>query len=320
MTSGNERKEDKTPLHQLVRVINDGLFDASHPPDTMLRMAEAGFRVMNWNRVSLALEALAKMPWHQLDSGWEYFLDSERFRPGQHLDLHPPDNERYLNLLGTLISQTREGMRVLSSFQLESSPSDALVVVDTQDLSILAESLQHIERTTALAAIDDAIKVKYIQPGSVEIGFITGPLSNLGLGLAICLGKKLIYSISGELFRHLKEFRQIDKPAEDVNDDDIREFVHAKVKEDFWKESLESLRIAFEGSNGSMNEAKNKVEAAAKEIADRSQQVKADWRPPAIVKGLPNGLTVELNSQDPEVLGTTIRAIAESRFDSEEKV
>ena len=59
------------------------------------------------------------------------------------------------------------------------------------------------------------------------------------------------------------------------------------------------------------NEAKNKVNSAANEIYQNADRVSADWRlPPAVVSGLPGGLTVTLNYEDPELVGRVIRALA----------
>ena len=59
------------------------------------------------------------------------------------------------------------------------------------------------------------------------------------------------------------------------------------------------------------HEAKNKVDHAADEIYRNAGRVSADWRlPPAVVAGLPGGLTVSLNYDDPESIGRVIRAIS----------
>ena len=44
---------------------------------------------------------------------------------------------------------------------------------------------------------------------------------------------------------------------------------------------------------------------------ERSDKVAADWKlPPAIITGLPGGLIVSLNYDEPESIGRVIRALA----------
>ena len=68
----------------------------------------------------------------------------------------------------------------------------------------------------------------------------------------------------------------------------------------------------------SVHESKSKVNFAAKEIVDNSEHVNAEWKlPPAVVAGLPGGITVSLNYEDPESIGRVIRAIAAANDENE---
>ena len=309
-------------LAQQIQVINDGLFDESYPPDEMVEVLRNGTqRVMNWRRVRPAVEALSVMPWHQLDQQWHYFLDHDRYPIGQHLELRPDEVETFGSLVEDLVDKTRGGMRILSSVQPKISLTDVSVVVDVRDLATLTESMAHVQRVAELAAIDDAITIGSLQPGSLELFLTAGAASRLGLQLAIVLAKALKDPHVNESVRSLKRLLRRVRPdgdATDVTDETIRESVHVDVKETFWDSALESLKMEVESAGQNLHEARNKIDLAANEIYRDADRVSADWRlPPAVIAGLPGGIMIALNYENPELIGRVIRAIAAPREDGE---
>ena len=298
-------------VHQ-IQYINEGLFDRNYPPDQMVQVLDNGTqRVVNWRRVRPAVEALSDMPWCQLDPQWEYFLDRDRYPIGQQLDLRPDEVGTFQDLISNLVNQTREGMRILSSVQPETSLTDVSVVVDTRDLATLADAVTHIQRTTELAAIGDAITVSSLQSGSLEIVLTAGQASLLGLQFAILLAKALNDPRTNEKVRSLKRLWQRTKPDDDVTDETVLEAVHSEARETFWDNALESLQTAAQEAGQNHNESKNKINLAANEIFQNAERVSADWKlPPAVITGLPSGMTISLNYEDPESIGRVIRAIS----------
>ena len=271
-------------------------------------------RVVNWRRVRPAVEALSDMPWYELDPQWEYFLDRDRYPVGQQLDLRPDEVGTFHNLIHVLVDQTRYGMQILSSVQPETSLTDVSVIVDTHDLETLAAAMSHIQRTTELAAVSDAITISSLQPGSLDIMLNAGKASLLALELAILLAKTLIDPRTKEKVRGLKRLWQRTRPDDDVTDEIVLEAVHSEAREAFWDNAFETLKEATEGEGQNVNEAKNKVDLAASEIFLNAERVSANWKlPPAVISGLPGGLTVSLNYEDPEAIGRVIRAISVSQ-------
>ena len=81
------------------------------------------------------------------------------------------------------------------------------------------------------------------------------------------------------------------------------------TQETFWETAIQPLENAARESGVNISEAQNKINAAAREIHDHADEVSADWRlPPAVVSGLPGGLTVAL--YDPNVIGQVIKELA----------
>ena len=298
-------------LAQQVQTINNGLFEPDYPPEEMVQVLDNGTqRVVNWRRVRPAVEALSDMTWCQLDHQWEYFLDRDRYPVGQQLELRPDEVGTFLNLVENLVDQTREGMRILSSVQPEISLTDVSVMVDAQDPTTLAKAMDHVQHTVELAAIDDAITISSLQSGSLEIILTAGKASLFGLQLAIVLAKALKDPRVNERVRSLKRLWQRAKPDDDIIDEIVLETVHSEARETFWDNALESLKVTACTAGQNPNEAKNKIDAAANEIYQNADQVSADWRlPPAVIEGLPGGITVSLNYENPELIGRVIRAL-----------
>lgn len=306
-------------LAQQVQTINDGLFDRTFPPDYLVQVLDNGtHRVVNWQRVRAAVSTLRDMDWCNVDPQWDFFLDTDRYPMGQQLDLRPDEVETFQNLVANLLNETREGMRILTSVQPEISLTDVSVVVSTRDLQTLSDAMSHIRRTVEIASIDDAITISSIQPGSLEIILTAGKVSLYGLQLAILLSKVLKDPRTIERVRTLRRLWQRVRPDDDVSQETATETVHEEAIDNFWQNADESLKVAVEGVHKSLPEAKNKINAAAKEIVEKSDQVHAEWQlPPAVVSGLPGGITVSLNYEDPESIGRVIRAIAAPPSDHE---
>ena len=306
-------------LAQQVQTINDGLFNQSYPPNELRQVLDNGTqRVVNWRRLRPAVEALAEMSWYRLDNQWDFFLDQNRYPIGQQLDLRPDEVGIFEDLVNDLQNETREGMRILSSVQPEISLVDVSVLVNAQDLATLANAMTHIQRTVELAAIDDAIAVSSVQPGSLEVFLTGGKVSLYGLQLAIVLAKMLKAPNNNEKMKSVMRLFQRLRPKDDITEDDVLESVQDEVKENFWANAEQSLRIAVEATGKNWPEAKNKINAAANEIVNNADGVSADWRlPPAIITGLPGGLAVSLNYDDPESIGRVIRAIAAPTVENE---
>ena len=77
-------------ITQQVKSINEGLFNPERPPTTMTEVLDNGTqRVVHWQYIRPAVEALSQMPWHELDNQWDYFMDEERYPVGHYLDLRP---------------------------------------------------------------------------------------------------------------------------------------------------------------------------------------------------------------------------------------
>ena len=300
------------PLAQQVQTINDGLFDRDYPPDHLLQVLDNGtHRVVNWRRVRPAVVALRDMDWYKVDPQWDFFLDTDTYQVGRQLDLRPDEVGTFQNLVDNLVDGTREGMRILSSVQPEISLTDVSVVVNPQDLQALEAAMQHVRKTAELAAIDDAITISSFQPGSLEIVLTSVGVSLTGLQLAIVLAQVLKDPGTSDKVRTLLRLWRRARPDDDVSEETALETVHDEARENFWANAEETLEAAASGTRANLPEAKNKINLAANEIFRNADQVDAVWRlPPAVVTGLPDGISVALNYEDPESIGRVIRAIA----------
>ena len=300
------------PLAQQVQAILQGLFNRNYPPEELLQVLDNGTqRVVNWRRVRPAVEALRDMPWHDLDRQWAFFLDTDRYPVGQQLELRPDEVDTFVNLVQSLASETRVAMQTLSSVQPEISLTDVSVVVNSHNLQTLEDAIKHIRLTAEIAAIDDSITVSSLQPGSLEIMLTAGNVSLYGLQLAILLAKVLKDPRTNEKVRSLRRLWGRLQPDHDVTEETTLETVHDDAKENFWEHAEGSLKTAIEGVGKNMPEAKSKIDRAANEIYQNADQVAVEWKlPPAVITGLPGGIAVSLNYEDPESIGRVIRAIA----------
>lgn len=299
-------------LAQNLQAINAGLFDPNYPPDDLLQVLQDGTqRVVNWNRVRLAVEALAEMPWYKLNGQWSLFLDRDRYPLGSPLDLAITEIILFRGLVREVRSGTLQGIQILTSVQPSTSLTDVSVAVDANDLPTLAAAVNHIQRTIELAAVDDAITISSFQSGSLEIFMTAGNASLFALKLAITLAKVLKDPSTSEKVRDLKNLLSRNRPDTSVSDEEVIEIVQVGARDTFWEHAEEPLREAVELVGKNLPEAKNKITQAANEIDKNADQVSANWNlPPAVVSGLPGGITISLNLDSPESIGRVIRAIS----------
>ena len=299
-------------LAEQIQLINDGLFDPEHDPIELEQVLDNGtHRAVNWRRIRPAIEALQQMTWCQLDSQWDFFMDEERYPVGRPMDLRPDETETFQNLVQNLVDEIQEGVRILSSVHPKISLTDVTVTIESTELQTIEKAIEHVRRTTELAAIDDAITVSKIQAGSIDIIFTAGKASLLGLQLAILLANLWKSPQTRDKIRPLRRLFKRAKPDDDVDDETVTEIVMEETRETFWESAHDHFEQVVKNTGKPVPEAQNKVNLAAREIHDKSEQVSANWKlPPAIVHGLPGGITVSLNYNDPESIGRVIRELA----------
>lgn len=300
-------------IAEQVQTIRHGLFADAYNPLEMRQILDNGTQqVIYWGRIRPAVLTLGQMPWHQLDSQWNYFLDEERYPIGRNMDLRPDEVGTFQDLVNNLVSQTYEPMRVLMSVHPEITLNDVSVAIDSTDLETLEKAIGHIRQVAKLAAIDDAITVSSLQPGSLEVFLTAGKASILALELAILLAKEWkaprIKENTRQVIRFLKRIVN-----GDAREEEVLASVMDDVKEVFWENATEPLENVLQGTGISVSEANNKIDQAAKEIYEDAEEVSANWKlPPAVISGLPGGLTVSLYHDNPEAIGRVIKALMEA--------
>ena len=306
-------------ITQLVKTINEGLFNPERPPTSMTQVLDNGTqRVGHWRYIRAAVEALSQMQWYELNHQWDYFMDEERYPVGHYLDLRPDEVAPFQGLIKTLEDQTREPMRILTSVQPEISLTDVWVSIEVPDLPTMAAAINHVQRTAELAAINDAITISSVQSGSFDIILTAGKASLYALQLAIVLAKILKAPAIAGKARSLKRLWGNMRPDEAVTDGQVLEVVHEEARADFWENVSESLETVVKATGGGLPEAQSKVNQAAREIYQHAEEVSADWKlPPAVITGLPGGMAVLLNLESPEDIGRVVRAIATPNADDE---
>ena len=305
-------------LTEQIQMIQDGLFDNNFPPGDLQQVLSNGTqRAVNWRRIRPAVEALRQMSWYQVDSQWDFFLDPERYPVGRPMDLRPDEVGTFQDLVRTLASETTEGIRILSSVHPKISLTDVTVTIGSTDLKTLTDGIEHVRRTTELAAIDDAITARSLQPGSIEITLTAGQVSLLALQLAIVLASVWKDSQTAEKIGGLRRLWRRVQPDNNIEEETIQEVVLDDAREIFWQSASKSLENAVKSVDKHFPEAQSKINQAAKEIYEHSDSVSANWRlPPAVITGLPGDLAVSLNYNNPEAIGRVIRELASSPEDS----
>ena len=166
-----------------------------------------------------------------------------------------------------------------------------------------------MKHTASLAAIGDEAKISSIQPGSVDLFLTAGEATVLARNLAILLAKAWkaprIQSDVRRLIRHLKR-----ESYGAMDEQRVLETVIEDAAEFFWETAIEPLQNAAIDHGLHTPEAQSKINAAAKEIYDNAEDSSAEWKlPPAVVRGLPNGLTVALYDS-PEAISRVIKELA----------
>lgn len=296
-----------------VQVIMEGLFDPYVPPDATTELLSVGIhRVDNWARMRPALLALREMPWCTVDQQWEYFLDEARYPVGAPLELRGDELETFVGLTQELLDHTRDGMEVLSSVHRPVGLECVIVTLQTRDLRMLRDGLDHVRKITTLAAIDDAIEIHAVEPGSLEIFLTAGKLSLLGLQLAITLARQFGNARVHEQVALLRRLWNMRQTQDTPTDEDLLDVVRDDIQQRFWSSADELLKVASEAAGKNNNEARNGVNAAAKEIHEKASDVSAHWQlPPATIRGLPSGVTIDMNSDDPAFIAQVVRALAQ---------
>ena len=296
-------------IAEQVQIIRRGLFTEGYDPGEMRQILDNGTQtVVHWARVRPAIVAIGEMPWYDLDQQWQFFLDEERYPVGRPMDLRPDEVGTFENLMRNLLSRTRGSMETLMSVHAEEiSPVDISVAIDTTDLETLEQAIRHVRRTAEIAAVGDAVSVSSIQAGSLEVFLTAGKATVLALNLAILLAKAWKNPQIQDDVRRLVRLRK--RETDDVDEASVRDTVMEDTQETFWETATEPLADVARENNLSLSEAQNKINAAAREIHDHADEVSADWRlPPAVVSGLPSGLTVAI--YDPKVIGQVIKELA----------
>ena len=302
-------------IAEQVQIIRRGLFTEGYDPGEMRLILDNGTQtVVHWARVRPAIIAIGEMPWYDLDQQWQFFLDEGRYPVGRPMDLRPDEVDTFQNLIQNLVSRTRASMQTLMSVHAEEiSPADISVAIDTTDLETLEQAIRHVRRTAEIAAVGDAVSVSSIQAGSLEVFLTAGKATILALNLAILLAKAWKNPQIQDDVRRLVRLRK--RETDDVDEAAVRGTVMEDTQETFWETATEPLESVAHENNLSVSEAQNKINAAAREIHDHADEVSADWRlPPAVVRGLPRGLTVTL--YDPNVIGQVIKELAASPEES----
>ena len=299
-------------LAEQIQVISNGLFDPTFPPETLEQVLSNGTsRVVTWHRMRPAIASIKQMTWCNVQSEWDFFLDPDRYPVGRPLELRPDEIRAFQNLLQALVNEAGEGIRILSSVHPSISLTDVVVTIETTDLETLAAAMNHVRRATELAAIDDAISVSSLQSGSIDIVLTAGQVSLYGLTLAILLAKLFKDPQIAQKVGLLKRLLMRIQPDSEWEEEVLNQGVLDDVKETFWQSAGESLKTAVGVVGKNHPEAQNKIDLAAKEIYERSDEVAADWKlPPATITGLPGGLAVSLHYDEPESIGRVIRALA----------
>ena len=230
------------------------------------------------------------------------------------MELTPQRANIFRSLTNQLLQQIAEPMHVLASVQPDIPAAKVTVKITATDLETIEKAIGHVRRVIHLAAIDDAISVASLQPGSLEVVLTAGQVSLLGLQLAIILAERWKAPRSKADVRRLLQFLKHRDPDADTSEAEALEIVQDEARDEFWEHSTIALQTAFQNTgkgDPEFNEAKNKIESAAKDIYNHADAVSAEWKLPVdVIHGLTGGMTVDLNIDDPNVLGQVIRALA----------
>lgn len=298
-------------LAERISIINRGFFCDDYPADkTAQILADGTHEVVNWATVRPALIELQTMPWCQLQSEWEYFLDERRNPIGRTLELTPDRVNMFHRMVNQLKQQIDEPMQALTSVHPAISDGDIIVTINSTDLDTIEAAIKHVREVTKIAAIDDAITVASLQPGSLDIVLTAGQATLTGIQLAIVLAKAMASSKVKEGAQFLLMLLKKRNPDEDINYEESLELAQGTAKEEFWDHSSQELEqtLTALGKQNLVNEAKGKIDKAAEEILNNAEKSSVNWRlPAAVVRNLPNGAAVDI--YDSTILPDVLKAL-----------
>ena len=302
-------------LAERISIINRGFFSDDFPADAMLRIPSTGNQaIVNWSYVRPALLELDAMPWCELPGEWQYFLDQNRYPIGNPMELSRERANSFRSLTIQLRQKISEPMRILTSVQPTIPEDNVTVTIASKDIETIEMAIGHVRSVTHLAAIDDAISVDSLQTGSLDIVLTAGKVTLMGLKLAIILATRWKDPRSKADARRILQVMKRRHADDNLSEEEALDLVNSEVTDEFWKHFLPALKTAFENAGKGTpesNEAKGKIEYAAKEIHDNADAVFAQWKlPPASIHGLPGGAIIHLNFDNPEAIGRVVRAIA----------
>ncbi len=297
-------------ITQQIQTIKRGLFTDEYSPLEMRQILDNGTQsVIHWGRIRPAVMALGEMPWYELDANWQFFLNEERYPIGRTMDLRPDEVGTFQSLVRNLVNATREPMRILTSVHPEEfSYYDVSVVIDSTELEVLEKAIYHVRHTAELAAIDDAVTVSSLQPGSLEIVLTAGKVTMMAINLMILLARALKNPQIHDDVRRLVKLQKL--TGNDADEDAALATVIEDTQESFWESATELLENVTRENNVNFPEAKNKINLAAKEIYENAAGLSANWKlPPAVIDGFPNGLNATLYGS-PEEIGRVLKELA----------
>lgn len=290
-------------VSQKVQIINDGLFDKDHPPAQMKQVLSIGVHeVVNWPRLRPALIALDEMPWYSLDAQWRHFLDDAQYPTDKPIKLQKNEVGLFQELVRYVQQGTNEGIRVLSSVHPLVPATDFTVSFETHDFETLKHITAHIHEVVKHVAVDEPIKIRAVQTGSIEIAVQAMQLTGRALALAILLVQKWKLEPIDKLVRLLERIQG--KHAKNTDTDtEFRESIIEDTREEFWNKNNKLLEPGLN---------KKAVDSAADLIYKHSDHLGVSWSlPPAVIRMLPDG--IEIDIRDPKYLETALKALSEPK-------
>ena len=275
-------------ISRKIQTIYDGLFDEEHPPHAMEQVLSIGVQqVINWPRLRPALLALDEMPWYDLDAQWQHFLDDAQYPPDRPMKLQDNEVNLFNELISNVQSGTQEGIQVLRSVHPMVPSTDFSVGFEAHDFETLKHITTHIHDVVKHIAVDEPIKIRAVQTGSIEIAVQAMELSGQALALAILLVQAWKQQPINKLVRLLERIQKKNAQNPD-SDQDIRESVIEDAREEFWRKNDQLLAPGLN---------KKAVNSSADLIYEHSDKLGVTWSlPPAVIRMLPDGIEVDIRS------------------------
>ena len=294
-------------VSQKVQIIIDGLFDKDYPPDQMQQVLSIGMQqVVNWPRLRPAIIALDEMPWYGLDAPWRHFLDDAQYPTDRPMKLQNNEVALFQELVRSLKQGTQESVRVLRSVHPLVPATDFAVSFEARDFASLKEITEHIHDVVKHVAVDEPIKIRAVQTGSIEIAVEAIQLTGQALALAILLVQAWKQEPIDKLIRLLERIQR--KNAQNPDPDkEIRESVIEDAREEFWRKND---KLLVPGLNPKA------VNTAADLIYEHSDKLGVRWSlPPAVIRMLPDGVEIDIHST--KYLETALKALSEPKGQKE---